>query len=102
MTTPSTFELYHATWAARKATPTGIQALQMERLNQIVRYARQHSKIYAERYAGLPETITNLCQLPVVSKAELMPRFADWVTDPAISRAHLEAFVHDPEQIGRP
>lgn len=101
MTTPSTLELYRSTWAARKATSNGIQALQMERLNTIVRYARQHSKVYAERYAGLPNTITDLCQLPVVSKAELMPRFSDWVTDPAINPANLDAFVHNPEQIGR-
>ena len=70
-------------------------------LTTIVRYARQHSRVYAERYQGLPETITDLCQLPVVSKAELMPRFADWVTDPAIIAADLDAFIHDPEQIGR-
>ena len=57
----------------------------MERLNEIVGYARQHSRVYTERYAGLPETITDLCQLPVVSKAELMPRFEDWVTDPAVN-----------------
>lgn len=101
MNSPSIFELYRSTWAARKATPEAIKTLQMERLNAIVRHARQQSKVYAERYAGLPETITDTCQLPVVSKAELMPRFEDWVTDPAIRRADLEAFIHDPEKIGQ-
>jgi phenylacetate-coenzyme A ligase PaaK-like adenylate-forming protein len=102
MTTPSTFELYRSIWAARKAVSSDIQTLQIERLNDIVRYARQHSKVYAEYYANLPDTITSLSQLPVVSKAELMPRFADWVTDPAINPANLDVFIHDPEQIGRP
>jgi phenylacetate-CoA ligase len=101
MTSPSSFELYRSTWAARKATSQDIKTLQMERLNTIVRYARQHSKVYAERYQGLPETIIDPCQLPVVSKAELMPRFEDWVTDPAIQRTVLEPFVHDPEKIGQ-
>lgn len=101
MTTPSTFELYRSTWAARKSTSQDLKTLQMERLNAIVRYARQHSKVYVDRYQGLPETITDPCQLPVVSKAELMPRFEDWVTDPAIQRSDLEQFVHEPEKIGQ-
>ncbi len=74
----------------------------MERLNEMVRYARQHSRVYAERYQGMPETITDICQLPIVSKAELMPRFEDWVTDPTVRLAELEPFIHQPENIGRP
>lgn len=102
MTPPSTFELYRSTWAARKTTPENLKALQMERLNAIVQYARRHSKVFAERFAGLPETITDPCQLPVVSKAELMPRFGDWATGPAIKRSELEQFVHGLEKITQP
>ncbi|RPJ44145.1 MAG: phenylacetate--CoA ligase family protein [Chloroflexi bacterium] len=98
---PSSLSLYRSTWQARKATPAELKALQMDRLNEIVQFARQHSKVYAERYQGLPETISDLAQLPVVSKAELMPRFEDWVTDPKIRRVELDDFVHDPEKIGR-
>ncbi len=102
MKTPTSFDLYRATWRASKASPEEIQALQMARLNEIFQYARQNSKVYASLYWGLPETITELSQLPIVSKAELMPNFEDWVTDPAIRRADLEAFTHDPEKIGHP
>ncbi len=101
-TTPSTIDLYRMTWEARKASPEALRALQMARLNEIVAYARQHSKVYAERYHGLPEEITALAQLPIVSKAELMPRFEDWVTDPAIQRSGLEAFIHNLDNIGHP
>src|SRR5512146_2249549 len=101
MNTLSPFELYRATWQASKARPEVIKALQMERLNAVVQYARQHSRVYAERYQGLPERITDPRQLPIVSKAELMPRFEDWVTDPAVRRAELEDFIHDPNKIGQ-
>jgi phenylacetate-CoA ligase len=101
MKSPTSLDLYRMTWNASKAGPEEIRRLQMERLNEIVRYARQHSKVYTERYAGLPETIMDPCQLPVVSKAELMPRFADWATDPAVNPAELEHFIHDPEKIGQ-
>lgn len=101
MKTPSSFDLYRMTWKARKAGPEEIRSLQMQRLNEVVHYAREHSKIYTGLYRDLPETITDLSQLPVVSKAELMPRFEDWVTDPAVRLAELEDFIHDPEKIGQ-
>jgi phenylacetate-coenzyme A ligase PaaK-like adenylate-forming protein len=98
----TSFDLYRSTWNARKASPSEIKALQIARLNEIVHDARQNSKVYAECYAALPETITDPCQLPIVSKAELMPRFEDWVTDPTVRRSDLENFIHDPEKIGQP
>ena len=95
MKAPTTLDLYRETWKARKAGPEEIKTLQMARLNEIVAYARQHSRVYAESYQGLPQTITSLEQLPVVSKADLMPRFEDWVTDPAVSRTELDEFIQD-------
>ncbi len=100
MTTPTTLDLYRQTLRASKAGADTLQALQLARLHEIVAYARQHSRVYAELYRELPATLTSVQQLPVVSKADLMPRFNDWVTDPAISRPNLEAFIHDPEKIG--
>lgn len=101
MDAPSSLDLYRAVWHARKANSEDITALQRERLNSIIQYARQHSRIYAERYRELPEQVTDLRQLPILSKAELMPRFEDWVTDPAIRQGDLDAFIHQPENIGR-
>ncbi|NTV35961.1 MAG: phenylacetate--CoA ligase family protein [Anaerolineaceae bacterium] len=100
MKAPTTLDLYRETWKARKAGPEEIKTLQMARLNEIVTYARQHSRVYAERYQGLPQNITSLDQLPVVSKADLMPHFEDWVTDPAVSRAELDKFIQENTRIG--
>ena len=41
-------------------------------------------------------------ELPPVTKQELMARFDDWVTDPAVTRAGVEAFVADPALVGTP
>ena len=70
------------------------------RLADLVRYAREHSRYYAERYAGLPADVA-LEALPVVTKHELMSRFDDWVTDPEATREQLSAFLADRTQIGK-
>ena len=102
MKPPSGFELYRSTWQARKAGPSQLADLQMQRLNDIVCHARQSSRLYARLYRDLPEVIHSPDQLPIVSKAELMPQLEDWVTDPNIRRADLEAFVADPQHVGMP
>ena len=43
-----------------------------------------------------------LQDLPIVHKAELMHRFSDWVTDPAVTLEALQRFTADPTQIGDP
>ncbi len=43
-----------------------------------------------------------LHRLPVMRKAELMDRFDDWVTDPAVRLGALRAFTADPACIGEP
>jgi hypothetical protein len=35
-----------------------------------------------------------------VTKAELMRHFDDWVTDPAVTKQQVEAFIADPALIG--
>ena len=101
MTPPSTLDLYRDVWQAKRDGAAGLAARQKARLNAIVQYARQYSPLYAELYKDLPETIDSPGQLPIVSKAELMPRFTEWVTDPEIDRASLDSFIANPEMIGR-
>ena len=71
------------------------------RLAELVRYARERSRFYAERLALLPDD-PPLASLPVVTKHELMSRFDDWVTDPAVTRDALAAFLADRARIGEP
>ncbi len=39
--------------------------------------------------------------MPVVTKSELMSHFDEWMTDPAVTRAEVETFIADPDNIGR-
>jgi phenylacetate-coenzyme A ligase PaaK-like adenylate-forming protein len=91
-------------WDARRTARGGAMAIasrQQQRLADLVAFARTHSRYYAERYRDLPTATTDLRQLPPVTKPELMARFDDWVTDPAVTRAGVEAFVADPSRIGQ-
>ena len=90
---------------ARRVTrgaPQMIIARQQERLNELVAFARAKSCFYAEKYRGLPETITDVRQLPPVTKVELMERFEEVVTDPAIRKANVMQHVSDMGNIGKP
>lgn len=43
---------------------------------------------------------TALCTVPTLSRAELMARFDDWVTDRQLNLSELRAFTADPARIG--
>lgn len=69
-------------------------ALQQRRLVQTARHAAAASPIYRELYAGieLAEDL-DVRALPVVTKAMLMERFDEWVTDPRLRRSEVEAHL---------
>ncbi len=79
-----------------------ISAKRRQRLQQMISFARQHSKFYRKKYAQVPLGECALHLLPPVTKPELMQHFDDWVTDPAITRAGAESFIADEWRIGRP
>ena len=63
-------------------------------------YARTHSAHLAGRYRNVPESVPDVAQLPVVTKAEMMRHFDKWVTDPLVNREQVEAFIAHPTLIG--
>jgi putative adenylate-forming enzyme len=69
-------------------------ALQRRRLVQTARHAAAASPIYRELYAGieLAEDL-DVRAPPVVTKAMLMERFDEWVTDPRLQRSEVEAHL---------
>ena len=90
---------------ARRVTRGGQEMIlvrQQKRLNELVAYARKHSRFYAEKYRGLPETITDVYQLPAVSKIELMEHFDDVVTDPSVRKEDVCKYIGNPGNIGKP
>ncbi len=73
---------------------------QQTRFAALVGYARARSRYYEQLYRGLPADGVLLHDLPPVTKPELMSSFGDWVTDPSVTRAGVEAFIADPARIG--
>ncbi len=85
------------------ALPTAeLARLQRTRLEALLRDARAGSALYRERLAGLPDDADALSSLAPVSRHELMARFEDWVSDPALRLDELRAFLADPANIGEP
>ena len=89
-----------AVWHTPHARRASFAGRQRERLAALVAFARNHSPYYQALYDKLPPEVVDQRQLPVVSKPELMAHFDEWATDPAVTRASVDAFVADPSLIG--
>jgi phenylacetate-CoA ligase len=92
--------LYRDARRMEKQGPTGVAQRQRERLADLVAFARQHSVFYRDRYRDLPARVDDPTLLPVTTKAELMARFDDWVSDPAVTLQRITAHLADPDRIG--
>lgn len=86
----------------RRADADVIARRQERRLRDLLSYVRSNSAFYQELYAGFPDPIRALAMLPVVTKQQLMARFDDVVTDRAVTRREVDAFLADPGNIGLP
>jgi len=80
-------------------------ALQRRRLVATARHAAATSPLYRELYAGIElADDLDVRTLPVVTKAMLMERFDEWVTDPRLRcpevEAHLERVRGDDLYLG--
>jgi phenylacetate-coenzyme A ligase PaaK-like adenylate-forming protein len=90
-------------WDVRRTSrkkPSIIAARQAKRLADLIEFARTHSSFYRKLYANLTPPIIDKRHLPPVTKQELMGDFDDWVTDPAVTRAGVDAFIADKTQVG--
>jgi phenylacetate-CoA ligase len=77
-----------------------IAARQRSRLAKLVAFARAHSPYYRKLYRALGPGIADIGELPVTTKPELMSHFDAWVTDPAVTKRDLDAFLADPGRVG--
>lgn len=88
--------------AATRASSEALAALQRDRLTRLLAAAARGSGIYRHILAGRQPERVELAELPVMRKPELMGRFADWVTDPALDLDSLRQFTVDIARIGEP
>ncbi len=86
----------HDVLLATRARATQILERQQVRVRRLLEVAR-HAALYRRRIGdGPPE----LDRIAPVTRAELMARFDDWVTDPALRLDELRAFTRDPDRAG--
>jgi phenylacetate-CoA ligase len=86
-------------------TRTGADALaarQARRLTALLAAAARGSALYRPLLAGHDPAGVRLQDLPIQHKAELMRRFDDWVTDPALRLDALREFTADHSRIAEP
>jgi len=88
-------------WRASRSTPAAVGARQQRRLVHLIEFARVHSPLYQQLYKHLPSRTGHLQSLPPVTKPELMENFNNWVTDRAVTKLEVEAFVANKNLAGR-
>ena len=87
-------------WLGRMAGSTVMAAARTSRLQSLVAFARSQSPLYRELYQRLPDDVADCSVLPVTTKAALMARFDDWLTDRNVTRPRIDAFLADRTRIG--
>jgi phenylacetate-CoA ligase len=102
MTSFNPFSIALSAHRITRGSPDLLAAVQMQRLNELVAFARRSSRFYANKYRGLPDTITDVRQLPPVTKPELMQHFDEVVTDPAVRKSGVLEHVADLKNLGKP
>jgi phenylacetate-coenzyme A ligase PaaK-like adenylate-forming protein len=78
-----------------------INAAATRRTDELLRFARLQSPFYRDRWRGLRSARLSLCDVPAVTKAELMARFDDWATDRSVTSRAVAEFLADRSHIGQ-
>ncbi len=73
-----------------RVPPAEAARLRQQKLEALLAHARERSAFYRER---IPAGATALDQIPVLDKTEMMARFDDLITDPALRRDALLAWI---------
>jgi phenylacetate-coenzyme A ligase PaaK-like adenylate-forming protein len=89
-------------WRTSSGGAAAIARVQQTRLLDLVEFARLRSPFYRRLHQHPPLPINKLRDLPPVTKPELMASFEDWVTDPAVTKASVAAFITDKTLVGQP
>lgn len=103
----TTFDLWQTGTAvaevsmASLAPPQLFESLRARRLSALFEAAARSSPRYRRAFAHRDPARTQLTDLPISHKADLMRDFAGWVTDPQLRLDELQRFVADPANIAR-
>lgn len=85
---------------ASRLDPKDIAARQAHRLSRLLHGTARDSAFYRRHWRGVDLATATLQDLPVVTKAELMGHFAQWVTDRDVTLPALHDFMAEPKRCG--
>ena len=85
---------------ADRMTPEERRSLQQQRLRKLLAYVRENSPYLKEKYQDIPADAP-LTAYPPSCKQEMMENFDRWMTDPAVTKAGVDAFMADLDNVGR-
>ncbi|MBY4595496.1 phenylacetate--CoA ligase family protein [bacterium BD-1] len=88
--------------AGSHAPPSWLASRQQQRLARLLESACSDSAVYRERAGKRQIGPADWQRLKPVTRSELMSRFGDWVTDPALNLDELRDFTADPARIAEP
>ena len=86
--------------AATHAPASLLLQRQQQRLARLLDAARSGSALYRERIDPAVARAAHLGRIAPVARAELMDRFDDWVTDPALRLDELRDFTAAESRVG--
>ncbi len=97
---PSLLRAIRSVRKAESLRPEQIRELQDRRLRKLLKHAFEKSRFYQRHYRAHGITRRDLDsiqpeQIPVIDKNVMMANYDDLITDPALTRAHLERFIDD-------
>src|SRR3989337_1886417 len=87
-------------WRAGRGDGAAVVRRQRTRLVVMIAFARRPSALYREQSRHVSDADPDILFLPPVTKQQLMENFSGWVTDPAVTREGVGAFVSDTDRIG--
>lgn len=96
-----TIEINEAMQLCKEAellSPNERANVRMERLKELVNYARLHSPYFKELYRNINDEFT-LTDLPMTNKTELMKDYSKWVTDSDVNLEDVLDFIYHNENI---
>lgn len=95
-----TLQAIHLCSRYQKMSQRERAALQKERLKRLVCCAKKESPFFSRLYVDVPENFS-LDDLPPTDKPTMMAHWDEWITDRSVTLAQVQAFMADPDNIGR-
>lgn len=78
-----------------------VAAVQDRKFRALIKTAAARSAFYRRKFHGIDLDTCRICDLPTLTKNEMMQNFDEVVTEPGITKQRLQQFMDDPANLGK-